>query len=192
MRRNRQAVSRAVTFGPGLALPAGSWDGLGRPGHLAGLALLALPGLVIIPAAIVLGLFLVPRSGAALVPRSWRRRYRHARGPREYQRSARISPFLRRVIFAADRHRCVYCKSWRDLQADHYLPWSQGGLTTVWNMMTLCRDCNLVKSNYWHGVFYRPSDGYDDIGRAAAILACERRHRYNPLRLARAAWALGS
>lgn len=114
--------------------------------------------------------------------------------PRERQRSSRISDFLRRVTYFADRDRCVYCRRhlFLERQADHYVPWSQGGLTTVWNLMTLCRDCNLAKSNYWRGVFYRPVEGYDNIGLAAAILAAERRHRYNPLRLTRAAWALGA
>jgi hypothetical protein len=195
-RRSRGAVSRAVTFGPAVAVPAWGWGQLGQLGHLAGLAVMTVLGVAIIPAAIVLVIFLVPYGPAALVPRKWRKRYRHWRGPREAQRSARISKFLRRVTYAADRHRCTYCRKPASpgipLQVDHYLPWSQGGLTTPWNTMTLCRDCNLTKSNYWRGVFYRPVEGHEDTGLAAAILAAERRHRYNPLRLTRAAWALGA
>lgn len=195
-RSPRGAVSRAVTFGPAIAVPAWGWEQLGKIGHGAGLAVMMALGLVIIPAVIVLAIFLVPHGGPALMPRKWRKRYRHWRGPREAQRSARISEFLRRVTYAADRNRCVYCHRGPDpgipLQVDHYLPWSQGGLTTPWNTMSLCRDCNLTKSNYWRGVFYRPVEGHENVGLAAAILAAERRHRYNPLRLTRAAWALGA
>jgi hypothetical protein len=195
-RSSRGAVSRAVTFGPALAVPAWGWGQLDRIGHLAGLAVMLVLGVAIIPAVIVLVIFLVPHGPGALAPRSWRKRYRHWRGPREAQRSARISKFLRRVTYAADRHRCVYChrppRPGIPLQVDHYLPWSQGGLTTPWNTLTLCRDCNLTKSNYWRGVFYRPVEGHENIGLAAGILAAERRHRYNPLRLTRAAWALGA
>ena len=191
-RQSRQAVSRGFTFGPAFALPAWGWVSLGKPGHLAGLAALVTLGVMIIPAAIVLAVFLIPRSGAALVPRSWRRQYRYGRGPREHQRSARISKFLRRVTYAADRHRCAYCHSRENLQADHYVPWSQGGLTVPWNLLTLCRTCNVTKSNYWPGVHYRPLEGSDNLTLAIAILAAERRKRYSPLRLTRAAWALGA
>lgn len=198
-RRPREAVSQVVTFGPAVALPAWGWTRLQEPLHLIGLGVMLVTGIALIPAVIVLVIFLAPRSGPALVPRKWRKRYRKRlidRGiTRSQQRSSRPSDFLRRVVFAADRNRCAYCRRHvhgPDRQVDHYLPWSQGGLTTVWNTMTLCRACNLTKSNYWRGVFYRPVEGYDDIGLAAAILAAERRHRYNPLRLTRAAWALGA
>ena len=198
-RRNRAAVSRVITFGPAIALPPWGWARLGDPLHYIGLGAMLALGVIVIPGLLVLAIFLVPRGGPALVPRKWRKRYRNrliARGiPRSQQRSARISDFLRRVTYFADRDRCVYCRQVIPLsarQVDHYVPWSQGGLTTVWNTMTLCRTHNLIKSNYWRGVFYRPVEGYDNIGLAAAILAAERRHRYNPLRLTRAAWALGA
>lgn len=201
----RRHVSRLVTFGPAAAIPAGAWSRLGEPGHWAGLAAGVVLGLAVIPAAIVLVIFLVPHSGAALVPRKRRKRYRNklvSHGvSREHQKSSRIPDFLRQVTYAADRHKCVYCRcrfSVHELQVDHYVPWSQGGLTVPWNTLTLCAHCNRVKSNYWHGVFYRPvSDIYGDASldnrpMAAAILARERRARLNPLRLTRAAWALGA
>lgn len=196
----RQHISRLVTFGPALALPAWAWSAWREPGSFTGLAVMLVLGLAVLPALIVLAIFLVPKSGAALVSRERRKRYRRKlinRGiPREQQRSSRISGFLRRVTYAADRYRCTGCRQKLGvhfLQVDHYCPWSQGGLTTVWNTMSLCAGCNRVKSNYWHGVFYRPLDAEsDDIRRAAAILARERRHRYNLLRLTRAAWTLGA
>jgi hypothetical protein len=140
-----------------------------------------------------------------LVSRERRKRYRRKlidRGvDREHQKSGRISDFQRRVTFAADRHRCAYCCrkfSVHELQADHYVPWSQGGPTVVWNLITLCTYHNRVKSNYWHGVFYRPVDGiYEDpslnnVRMAAEILMRERWRRLDPRRLTRAAWALGA
>ena len=60
------------------------------------------------------------------------------------------------------------------------------------NLVTLCRACNVTKSNYWPGVHYQPLEGSDNLALAIAILAAERRHRFNPLRLTRAAWALGA
>jgi uncharacterized protein with PIN domain len=201
----RQHVSRAITFGPAVALPVWGWDYLREPGHWAGLAVMTAAGLAVIPAAVVLVIFLLPHSGAALVSRERRKRYRHklvSRGiPREQQRSSRIPDFLRRVTYAADRYRCVYCRlrfSVHELQVDHYVPWSQGGLTVPWNTLSLCSRCNRVKSNYWHGAFYRPVSGIyadsslDNEAMAAEILAAERRHRLSPLRLTRAAWALGA
>jgi 5-methylcytosine-specific restriction endonuclease McrA len=236
--RSRLAVSRVVTFGPALILPAWGWMRLHDPEHLAGLAVMMILGLWLIPAVIVLVIFLVPHSGPAMVRRKTRKRYRHwltchgiprgqrrfwqlpnglryflsarhwceedcvrpGRGmPREKQRSSRISPFLRRVTYAADRHRCCYTRDRLPdhlLNADHYCPWSQGGMTTLWNLMTLSRDANLVKSNYWPGTHYRPVEGSDNLALAIAVLAAERRRRHNPLvlipRMTRAAWALGA
>ena len=191
----RQHVSRLITFGPAVVLPAWGWLRLHQPGSFAGLAVAAVLGLAVIPAAIVLVIFLIPHSGAALVPRSWRKRYRRNHGPRETQRSSRIPDLLRRVTFAADRHKCAYCRkrfSVHELQVDHYVPWSQGGLTTPWNTLTLCAPDNRVKSNFYPGVFYRPWPGSDNERMAREIFRAERRARLNPLRLTRAAWALGA
>ncbi len=195
----RQHVSRIVTFGPAAAIPAGAWAWLREPGSFAGLGAAVVLGLVLIPALIVLVIFLIPHSGAALVSRERRKRYRqklvNSGIPREKQKSSRISEFLRRVTFAADRYKCTYCRQKipvHFLQVDHYCPWSQGGSTTPWNVMSLCSYHNRVKSNYWPGVFYRPFPGSDNERMAREIWAAERRHRLNPLRLTRAAWALGA
>lgn len=183
-----------VTFGPAIAFPVWGWSQLGQPLHWAGLAVFFVLSLWLIPAAVVVLIFLGPRSLPALVPRKYRKKYRHRR-PREEQRSARISQFQRRVCFAADRYKCAYCRrryARGELNCDHYLPWSQGGLTVLLNLVTLCRGCNITKSNYWPGVHYRPVEGSDNLALATAILAAERRHRFSPLRLTRAAWALGA
>lgn len=96
---------------------------------------------------------------------------------------------------AADRYRCVFCKSAQQPQVDHIRPWAAGGLNSLFNFAILCGPCNRVKSNYWRyrGGFemYRGWEGSEDMITARRILACERRHRWNPLRWLRAAWALG-
>jgi 5-methylcytosine-specific restriction endonuclease McrA len=194
------AVSRTATFGPALGLPAWGWMSLGQPLHWAGLGVLTAVALVIWPALAMTVLALNSSVLAgSLVPRRVRARYRERqreRGiPRERQRSSYISKRLRRVTYFADRYRCAGCgERGVRLQVDHVVAWAAGGLTVLWNTMSLCEPCNGIKSNY-----NRDRDGYEhyhgsrrDIYRARAILARERRHRYNPLRWTRAAWALGS
>jgi 5-methylcytosine-specific restriction endonuclease McrA len=80
------------------------------------------------------------------------------------------------------------------LEIDHVIPWAGGGRTTLWNCMSLCPSCNGIKLNY-----SRDRDGYEHyagnrnwIPQARRVLAREKRHRLNPLRWVRAAWALGS
>ena len=195
-----RAVSRTVTFAPGLALPLWGWSYLGQPLHWAGLAVLAGLGLVIWPFLAVAVLCFLPSAPLSVcTTRKARKRYRHRlinRGiPREKQRSSYISDRLKRITYAADRGRCAYCHrhlAWHERNCDHFLPWSQGGLTVFRNMTTLCARDNVIKSNYWPGVHYRPIEGSDNLALAIAILAAEKRRRRNPLRWVRAAWALAS
>lgn len=127
------------------------------------------------------------RDGRLVSARS-RAAYRKDRKNAGYERPA-IPVALRRAVYAADWYRCVYCGSGENLQIDHYYPWSLGGLTSRRNCFTLCRACNLVKSNYWvdpdQYVHYRPIENYDNEPLAAKILAAERRRRGSLLRRAR-------
>jgi hypothetical protein len=56
---------------------------------------------------------------------------------------------LRFAVFERDRFRCVACgrspsaHPELSLHADHVVPWSAGGKTTLENLRTLCADCNL-------------------------------------------------
>jgi hypothetical protein len=195
-------VSHVVTFGPALALPLWGWHDLHEPFRWAGLGAMAAAGLFVIPALLLAGLYFLPALlRAGCVPRDWRKRYRKRR-PREEQRSARISAGLRRVVLAADRNRCVSCRARLmvhadHLEVDHTMPWSLGGLTTLFNCRALCKPCNLTKSNYWRyrrsgRAVYVPWDGWANEKQAEVILAAERRSQWNPLRLLRAAWALGA
>lgn len=200
----RYAVSRSVTFAPGMALPVWGWVTLSDPYGWIGLAALAAAGLLLWPVLVLSTLFYVPNAVAGgFLPRSWRIRYRQLHG-REGARSAYISKRLRYIVYAADRYRCVHChRTYAELRAigsnlnaDHILPWAGGGLTTLWNLMTLCRECNLVKSNYsvdkdGYEHYHAASRTTQALIQAAQILASEKRHRWNPARMLRAAWAIG-
>lgn len=185
---------RLVTFGPCLAVPAWGWANTVPSVHWEVAAGLFLGTLLIWPALVVAVLFLLPSAPGLLVPRKWRKAHRRRHG-RENCRSAYIPKYLRRLVYAADRGCCVYCKSPclvpRDRQVDHFRPWSQGGMTTLGNLLTLCGEHNRVKSNYWPGVYYRAMPGADNAAEAADILHCERIARLNPLRWLRVAWAIG-
>lgn len=60
---------------------------------------------------------------------------------------------LRFKVFQRDNFKCCICgrspatTQGLELQVDHIKPWSKGGETTLENLQTLCRDCNLGKSN---------------------------------------------
>lgn len=167
-------------------LPAVAFAGcivLGDPGGLGG-ALAALGAGLVLSPFVPLVMIGLAESPGALVPSGWRASWRYGR-PRPA-----IHAWLRRLVYAADRHRCVYCGNGGQLQLDHVHPWSYGGRTSLWNLMTLCGPCNRVKSNYWvnkRGAHYRPFEGHGNIIAAAAILRAEKRRRWSPARMLRAA-----
>lgn len=67
----------------------------------------------------------------------------YVRVPRAVKR--RIS---RRVLFARDGWRCVYCgASAGRLTLDHVVPRSRGGASTWENVVTACAPCNLRKGD---------------------------------------------
>jgi hypothetical protein len=187
-RRRQGARMRFLSLVMPSAALAG-WVDFGQPMHAAGLGMMLLPGTllgVLAPGMAVsaeaLPLLLVPDRA-----RIW---WRH----RQMGRRPSIAARLRRAVYAADRYRCCYCKSPLQLQLDHVKPWSRGGLTALWNLMTLCGRCNRIKSNYWVARdgyrFYRPWQGAGDEHEAARILAFELRHRWSPGRWIRAGWSL--
>jgi hypothetical protein len=214
-RYRKYSLSRWATFGTGFFAPLGGWAYLGEPLHWAGLAGLVLAGEIVIPLTLLFLLFCVPALlMGGLVPRKWRISHRRRHG-REQCKSAVITTGLRRVTFAMDRGRCLYCgitarelaalppRKGKDgrlvarrLHADHYRPWIAGFLTVLVNMGLLCDEHNEVKSCY-----YRERSGYiwyhggsrtpEREALAAEIVRTIRWRRWNPLRLLRAVWALG-
>jgi HNH endonuclease len=164
------------------------WLADNTPGSVAGfLGFIALG--VLISLFYPLAVLLAAEAPGALVPWQWRAWYRQGQEHRPAVRKR-----LRRVVYAADRNACCYCRSSAGLQLDHYRPWSLGGRTSYWNSFTLCGPCNRVKSNYWvhrsGRVTYRSFDGWHRPVQAAAILAFERRYRWSLMRFVRAATAL--
>jgi hypothetical protein len=54
---------------------------------------------------------------------------------------------LRWAVFERDDFRCQRCGKRSYLCADHKIPESRGGETTLENLQTLCKSCNSRKSN---------------------------------------------
>lgn len=71
-----------------------------------------------------------------------------------HKTSRDINLRLRFKVFQRDNFKCCICgrspatTSGLELQIDHIKPWSKGGETTLDNLQTLCRDCNLGKSDW--------------------------------------------
>lgn len=54
---------------------------------------------------------------------------------------------VRDMIFDRDGFKCVYCGSKHELGIDHVIPYSQGGATKPFNLVTCCVDCNATKGD---------------------------------------------
>ncbi len=70
-----------------------------------------------------------------------------------HKTSRNINLRLRFLVMKRDNFKCCCCgrspatNPGLELHIDHIIPWSKGGETTIDNLQTLCRDCNLGKSN---------------------------------------------
>jgi hypothetical protein len=188
----RKSAVRSASFAPPLPLAGWAWHATRNFAGPAGFSVALVVLLLLWPMLVLTVAFGIPAALALLVPRWLRVAWRHSRFGSQ---RATIPARVRRAVLAADRHCCAYCGDRSSLQLDHVKPWAVGGLASLFNLVTLCASCNKTKSNYWRFrdgyVCYRPWPGHADISQAAAILAAERRHRANPLRWIRAAWALG-
>jgi len=60
-----------------------------------------------------------------------------------------IGNALRTQVFERDEYACKRCGSRKSLCADHIVPECKGGATTLDNLQTLCRPCNLKKGWYY-------------------------------------------
>ncbi len=70
--------------------------------------------------------------------------------PHAIARSRHIPARLRYLVLKRDHHRCRCCgltAKETELQIDHIIPFSWGGSNDISNLQTLCRACNLGKSN---------------------------------------------
>lgn len=61
-----------------------------------------------------------------------------------------FSDAIKRRTYERQNHKCALCgtdMSWANAQADHKIPWSEGGRTIEENCQILCKKCNQHKSN---------------------------------------------
>lgn len=67
------------------------------------------------------------------------------------RRRTHVPKGLRHEVFKRDGYKCVECGASKDdgaeLHVDHIIPVSQGGSDELSNLQTLCKDCNLNKSD---------------------------------------------
>lgn len=185
-RRHAPRLSVGISLAPGIVLAGWGWHELGEPFRLAGLGIFEAAALIAWPLLALFAVFGLPAMAMGMWPREWRKRARHGR-PRPD-----IPRWFRRVVFSADRYRCVACGNSAVLHIDHFMPWSLGGLTSLWNCLSLCQDCNLAKSNAWYfgDKFWPGMSRHPEAARY--ILACERRRRHSVLRWLRVALALAA
>jgi hypothetical protein len=190
-RRRQSRVPQWLSAGPVIG-SVGGWVHFHEPFRIEGL--LAVVAIGLLAGAMTPGIAVSAASlPLLLVPvrlRCWWRRG----APRNAQRSSYIPLRLRRAVLAADWYRCAWCHSTERLQIDHIRPWSRGGLTVLWNLMTLCGECNRLKSDYWiyrgGRARYNAFEGWHNPDQADGILRYEKLHRWSPGRWIRAGWSL--
>lgn len=75
-------------------------------------------------------------------------------GTSMFHKNLNMKRFFREVnaedklkIFKRDNYSCRKCGSKDNLEADHIIPISKGGLNNIFNLQTLCKECNLKKNN---------------------------------------------
>lgn len=54
---------------------------------------------------------------------------------------------LRRAVLQRDNGKCILCSSKEKVKVSHPYPPSKGGLTVLWNLVTLCQRCWRAKGN---------------------------------------------
>lgn len=59
--------------------------------------------------------------------------------------SRNIPDKLRQKVLSRDNHTCQYCGGLECLTMDHVIPFSLGGPTEAWNLVTACMNCNCKK-----------------------------------------------
>ena len=79
------------------------------------------------------------------------------------------SASLRRAVMKAYDGKCVRCGIMHDdMQVDHIIPWSKGGLTEFDNLQVLCRSCNMAKRDKLpHEDPYLVNESFEDVCEAS-------------------------
>lgn len=67
------------------------------------------------------------------------------------EKQVRVMPGMRWQVFERDNWKCVACgktvEEGARLEVDHIVPRSKGGKDELSNFQTLCKECNIGKSN---------------------------------------------
>lgn len=63
---------------------------------------------------------------------------------------------VRRNTFKRDGYKCTRCGSKQNLEADHIIPFSEGGITHISNMRTLCSKCHKIRTAFWKHTKKKP------------------------------------
>lgn len=66
--------------------------------------------------------------------------------PKEKTRNP-IGFALRHEVFKRDNYMCVECGTKENLEIEHKIPVSRGGTDELDNLRTMCKNCNLSKTN---------------------------------------------
>jgi 5-methylcytosine-specific restriction endonuclease McrA len=78
-----------------------------------------------------------------------------------------IKEKLLKLVKSENDWQCIYCLKLNNVklaEADHIHPVNKGGLTTMQNMILICKNCNSKKSNQTLRVFCKKSNfNYDKI-----------------------------
>lgn len=77
-------------------------------------------------------------------------------------------------------HQCAYCGATTELQVEHVIPLSRGGLHTIDNIVPACRECNYSKNTHPVEQWYRSQPFFTERrwARLRRVLKCAKR---NPL-----------
>lgn len=64
-----------------------------------------------------------------------------------FSQSRNISKTTKKIVYARDGGICQCCGSSHNLEYDHIIPYSCGGVSDASNIQLLCQKCNRSKSN---------------------------------------------
>ena len=64
-----------------------------------------------------------------------------------FSQSRYISKTTKKIVYTRDGGKCQCCGSFANLEYDHIIPYSCGGISDASNIQLLCLKCNRSKSN---------------------------------------------
>jgi Restriction endonuclease len=108
---------------------------------------------------------IAPRAAAEVVDCTlqYARSFSYDIGGKTIAEGNRLNPSLRQRARSADNHRCVRCGTEEDLQIHHIIPYEDGGVDSLENLITLCGDCHWdAHGETWSEVDYDSKDEFEE------------------------------